>query len=243
MLQWHHNPVPIRMLDHHRRGNNSSLSSSRAPKSMHPPMPPVLLSPTPPTPLLPPQPPQRAPLTLAQRFSPTPARVLPSLHRQATPLPGLRLVLPLAHTPPKPHFLPHRLGSLVPRPLRTPLHTRMEGSATPQAPMGHQPNHQQVDRFIGQVLGYHNHTPEPLCVSVFLFFSSSSLSSLSLLSPPTLPFPYPQICGLRTHVTSCSCLRLIKTLEIERVLVSPVKPQSETQYGRHSLKRLSFCPF
>lgn len=76
-----------------------------------------------------------------------------------------------------------------------------------------------------------------MCVSVFLFFSSSSLSSLSLLSPLALRFPYPQICGLSTHVTSSSCLRLIKTLEIERVLVSPMKLQSET------LKRLSFFPF
>lgn len=198
MLQWHHNPAPIRMLDHHRRGNHSSLSSSRAPKSMHPPMHPVLPSPTPPTPLLPPQPPQRAPLTLAQRFSPTPARVLPSRHRQATPLPGLHLVLPLAHTPPKPHFPPHRLGSLVPRPPLTPLHTRMEGTATPQAPMGHQPNHLQLDRFIGQVLGYHSHTPEPLCVCVCL--------SLFLIILPLVSFP---------PFSSCSAFSLPSDLWFE----------------------------
>lgn len=164
------------MLDHHQRGNNRSLNSNRAPKSMHPPL---LLFPTPLTPLLPPQPPQRAPLTLAQLFSPTPARVPPSLHRQATHLPGLRLVLQIARTPPNHHFLPHRLGSLVPRPPRTPVHTPMEGTATPQAPMCHQPNHPQLDLFIGPVLGYHNRTPEPLCVCLSFSFSHDPPSRLS----------------------------------------------------------------
>lgn len=172
MLQWHHNPVPIRMLDHHRPGNNSSLSSSRAPKSMHPPPPPVLLSLIPPTPSLLHQPPQQAALTPAQRFSPTPARVPRSLRWQAFQLLGLHLVPQHAHIPPRPSFLPHRLGSLVPHPLSIPLHTHnMQCTTTPQAPMLHQPSHPQVDRFIGQVLGYHSHTPEPLCLSVFLFFS------------------------------------------------------------------------
>ncbi len=123
MPLWHHKPVPIRMLDHHRNGSNRSLNSSRAPKSVHPPIPPLLLCPTPPTPLLPPPPPQQAPPTIAQRFSPTPARVPPSIHRQATQLPGLRLVLQLARTQPNNHFLPHRWGSLVQWPPHTQVHT------------------------------------------------------------------------------------------------------------------------
>lgn len=217
MLQWHHKPVPIRMLDHHRRGNNRSLNSSRAPKSTHPPMHPPPLCPTPPTPLLPPQPPQRAPLTPTQRSSPTPARVPRSHRQQATQHPGLRSVLPLAHTPLNHHFLAHLLGSLVPRPLRTPLHTLMEGTATPQAPMGHQPNHPQLDRFIGQVLGYHNHTPEPLCVCLSHDPPSRLSPSFLLLLCLFLTLRF-VVC---VPVTSCFCLRLIKTLEIECVLVSP----------------------
>ncbi len=179
MRLWHHKPVPIRMLDHHRNGSNRSLNSSRAPKSVHPLIPPLLLCPTPPTPLLPPPPPQQAPPTIAQRFSPTPARVPPSLHRQATQLPGLRLVLQLARTQPNNHFLPHRWGSLVQWPPHTQVHTPMEGTATPQAPMGHQPNHPQLDLFIGQVLGYHNRTPEPLCVCLSFSFSHDPPSRLS----------------------------------------------------------------
>ncbi len=42
------------MLDHHRNGSNRSLNSSRAPKSVHPLIPPLLLCPTPPTPVAPP---------------------------------------------------------------------------------------------------------------------------------------------------------------------------------------------
>ncbi len=132
-----------------------------------------------PTPLLPPPPPQQTPPTIAQRFSPTPARVPPSLHRQATQLPGLRLVLQLARTQPNNHFLPHRWGSLVQWPPHTQVHTPMEGTATPRAPMGHQPNHPQLDLFIGQVLGYHNRTPEPLCVCLSFSFSHDPPSRLS----------------------------------------------------------------
>lgn len=185
MLQWHHNPALIRMLDHHQRGNSRSLSSNKAPTLTRPPMPPVLLFPTPPTQWYPQttplQPPQQAPPTQTQRFSHTPARVPPSHQWQATPPPGPLLVLPLVHIPLSPHFPGHRLGSLVPRLTRTQVHILMEGIATPRAPTGHQPSHQQVDLFIGQVLESHNNIPEPLCVRHCLFLSLLSHSSLALL--------------------------------------------------------------
>lgn len=192
MLQWHHNPAPIRMLDHHRRGNNRSLSSNRAPTLTRPPMPPVLLFLTPPTlwypPTTPHQPPQQAPPTQTQRFSRTPARVPPSLQRQATRPPGPLLALPLVHIPLSPHFPGHRSGSSVPRLPRIQVHTLMEGITTPQAPTGRQPSHQQVDLFIGQVLESRNSTPEPLCVRL----------SLSLITLPLVSRPSPLALSLLT---------------------------------------------